>query len=469
MASIAERRRALQAADQLLRDFDVDQESPIDVFGIIDELGLCLVFNPLDSLLGVVVPKGDGGIIVTTERRPAIQRYTAAHEIGHWILDVDKLAVDTEDNVFHPSIDRERLAQLFAGQLLMPPPLVFSSCARYGISDTDGATGAAVYMVARDMGASYEAAARQMANLGIIERIKLDYLLSLTPAKIKTELCHGHRPIDAVDVWPLDGSSTGSQINITEGDELFVALPENRSTAYRWLTDDEIRTRSQREVASPPAPFAEDDRPPRPNGQPMEIVERDRTQASIKRALARIPGDADARRMLPAQRALDSDEAATGAIESVDHASRWDTPATAVPSPDLRVIEDRYEAGWAAVPASSIRSVRRTIAGRQDLVLPEAVDAYRSHQVTDTRDNAGLRSSAIPVAATGYRLIALGSRGEGAFPLSLSYTSAFDPQAPTVEGYHLDVVVSATPQVQRRRELLQVDFDDDAPDRGEPS
>lgn len=469
MASIAERRRALQAADQLLSDFGVDQESPIDVFGIIDELGLCLVFNPLNSLLGAVVPRGDGGIIVTTQRRPTIQRYTAAHEIGHWILDIDKLAVDTEDNIFHPSIDRERLAQLFAGQLLMPPPLVFSSCARYGISDTASATGAAVYLVARDMGASYEAAARQMANLGIVDRIKLDYLLSLTPAKIKTELCHGHRPIDAVDVWPLDGSSTGSQVHITEGDELFVALPENRTTGYRWLTDAEIRIRSEREVAPPPAPFAEGNRRPHPNSQPTEIAGRGHTQASIKRALARIPGDDDARRMLPLQHTVGSAEVATGAIESVDHASRWDTPATAVPSPDLIVVEDRYEAGGLPCrPRESGTFAGLSLAAR-NLVQPEAVDAYRSHQVSDTRGNAGVRTNAIPVAATGYRLIALRSQGEGAYPFSLSYTSVFDPQAPTVESYHLDAVVAPTPQVQRRRELLQVDLDDDTPDHGEPS
>ena len=94
--------------------------------------------------------------MLTTERRPAVQRYTAAHEIGHWILDIEEPAFDTQDDIFHPSADRERLAQIFAGQLLMPPPLVYATCERYGISDAEGATGTAVYSVARDMGASYD-------------------------------------------------------------------------------------------------------------------------------------------------------------------------------------------------------------------------------------------------------------------------------------------------------------------------
>jgi Zn-dependent peptidase ImmA (M78 family) len=463
MASIAQRRRALQAADELLNDLGVDQESPINIFDVVGQLGLRLVFNPLNSLLGAVLPKGDGGIMLTTQRRPAVQRYTAAHEIGHWILDIDEPAFDTEDDIYYPSVDRERLAQLFAGQLLMPPPLVFATCARYGISDAAGATGGAVYLVARDMGTSYEAAAHQMANLDLIGRTELRYLLSLTPAKIKTGLCRGHRPAGSVDVWPVDFSFAGSQVHVTEGDELFVALPENRTTGYRWLTDDEVRARGEREVAPPPAPFADGRKRPHPARQSEDIVVRSRSGADIKRALARIPGNADPRRILPVQLTA-GDEAGTETMEPTDRDSRWDISAATVKPAYLQVIEDRFQAGWAAVPLSAMRSVRQTIAGRQDLVLPEEVHAYRSQQAPGESSDTGLRANALPVAATGYRLIALRSVGEGMHTFHLSYTSAVDPRAPAVESYHLDVVVSLTPQVQRRRQLLQVDLDDDALD-----
>src|SRR3954453_6948898 len=194
MASLARRRHALQAADELLNDLDIDQEEPIDVFDIIDRPGLWLVFNRRDSLLGATVPKGNGGIMLTTQRGPSVQRYTAAHEIGHWILDIDEPAFDGEADIFYPTADREQLAQLFAGQLLMPPPLVFATCARHGITADTDATGPAVYLVARDMGASYEAAARQLSNLDIISPVSRDALLARTPAQVKTELCHGHRP-----------------------------------------------------------------------------------------------------------------------------------------------------------------------------------------------------------------------------------------------------------------------------------
>src|ERR1700710_900830 len=127
MASLARRRHALQAADELLNDRDINQDEPVDVFDISDRLALWLVFNRLDSLLGATLPKGTGGIMLTTTRGPSIQRYTAAHEIGHWILDFNEPAFDPDDDIFYPTADREQLAQLFAGQLLMPPPLVFKT------------------------------------------------------------------------------------------------------------------------------------------------------------------------------------------------------------------------------------------------------------------------------------------------------------------------------------------------------
>src|SRR6266568_889706 len=114
-SSLARRRRALQAAAELLDELGADQEQSIDVFGAIEQLRLWLVFYPLKNLLGAIVPSGSGGVVLTTERQPSIQRYTAAHEIGHWLLDQDRLALDTEDDIFSPrAAERERLAQLFA-------------------------------------------------------------------------------------------------------------------------------------------------------------------------------------------------------------------------------------------------------------------------------------------------------------------------------------------------------------------
>lgn len=292
-------RHALQEADTLLPDLDVDQEAPVDVFCIVDRLGLWLVFNPLKSLLGAAVPTGDGGIMVTTERGPAVQRFTAAHEIGHWVLDYGEAAFDTEQDIYRPDADREILAQIFASQLLMPPPLVYGACARYGVEDSQSAAPDAVYLVARDIGASYEATARQLANLEIISGRRRDELLKIQPAVINSELCLGHRPAGAVDVWPVGLDSIGSTVTAAEGDEIIVLLPENRTTGHRWLTADDLARRSRRPHGEPPEiDVSASAAPTQANSwKPGRVP----SAKSIDVALDRIPGNWGNVRILPQQ------------------------------------------------------------------------------------------------------------------------------------------------------------------------
>ena len=88
------------------------------------------MFFPLDGLLGAFLPEGSGGVIVTTQRPVTVQRYTAAHEIGHWKLKHHGhrcgLVFDSEEQVLGDTPEEsERLAQTFAAALLMPPPLIY--------------------------------------------------------------------------------------------------------------------------------------------------------------------------------------------------------------------------------------------------------------------------------------------------------------------------------------------------------
>lgn len=57
-----------------------------------------------------------GGVLVTTQRQIPLQRYTAAHEIGHWRLDHGHgLALDGEEHVLGDTpVEREQLAQVLA-------------------------------------------------------------------------------------------------------------------------------------------------------------------------------------------------------------------------------------------------------------------------------------------------------------------------------------------------------------------
>src|SRR5438034_200483 len=95
----AEVAKALGMSPPTLDALAIDQSAVIDPFAAIDRLGLTLNITKLDNLLGAVIPQGPGGVLITSERSPAIQRYTAAHEIGHWILHEHQLWMDRETEV----------------------------------------------------------------------------------------------------------------------------------------------------------------------------------------------------------------------------------------------------------------------------------------------------------------------------------------------------------------------------------
>jgi Zn-dependent peptidase ImmA (M78 family)/predicted secreted protein len=402
---LGQSRRALQAAASLLDELQVDQEKPVDVFQVIEELGLWLVFQPLDALLGAVVPKGSGGILVTTERRPTIQRYTAAHEIGHWELDHSQPVFDTDHDVLSPSAnERERLAQYFASYFLMPPPLVHAVASRHGIGRRVNVSPAQAYLAARDMRVSYEAALRQMNNLQVITERQRDILLQTQPLRAKQDLAYGHRPESGnADVWTLDLHTPHRQVDVLIDDEIVITLPENRSTGYRWLDDNLNDQRAARRAC--PAP-------------PLLLAESGtRTSAHTR------PAPTEPRR--PTKR----------------------TAADA----SLQVVFDAYEPGWAP-PATSrnVPAVRRHLA------------------VADHTGDSPVQLSAgdVPVpsvpgvGATGRRWMALKAQAEGTSTFQLHYAAPFEPRTPPAATFTVEATVQPAPHVRYRRHLLSALLDD---------
>lgn len=224
---------AYQAAAETHERLGTDQSQRIDVYGAMDRLGLFLAFTPLDHLLGVSLPKS-GGVMVTNRRGPGVQRYTAAHELGHCVMHHPGLLLDGEMEVGgHTAIETERQAQLFAAYFLMPPELAHRVADEHGVTAND-ATPGRLYMAARDMGVSYEAAVRHLANLKRVARDAVERLVS-AQGTAKRDAAFGLAPARGTpDVWPVRATGGGSELSVTVGDEVFVRIPENRSTGYRW-------------------------------------------------------------------------------------------------------------------------------------------------------------------------------------------------------------------------------------------
>lgn len=446
---VARRRRAMQAAAELLVDLEIDQERPVDVFEVIEQLGMWLVFQPLKNLLGAVIPHGNGGVMITTEREPAIQRYTAAHEIGHWALDISRTAFDTESDVlFVGASERERLAQMFASYFLMPPPLVHATVS-YHRHPGERITPALAYLVARDMRVSYEAAIRQMANVDLLTDQQRDDLLAVKRMQAKQDLAFGHRPLDGMaDIWLFDGqSATNEDVEVVVNDEIVIALPENRTTGYRWLDDAAMTRKSTRQARPAPRAFGWAG-PSAPVGMPRPPSPR--TAADTLAALS----------LLPKASTL-----AAGGTSDTPRAAATDapTPGDAPSTGELRVVLDAYQPGWARILPRDPAPLRRHIAGGAadpDTLVGPPTDP---EPVADHRAPIRRPDPANPGAgATGRRLLAIQASAEGRFRFALHYAPVHDPQTAPVASYTMQVAVAAPPMVQRRRALLDIDLDDDA-------
>ncbi len=93
--------KAVYEAERLHREFDTkaraeEGEGRIDVFGMLVKRDIPVMFRPLKNLLGAYIDDPDQGVIVTTQRPLPVQRFTAAHELGHAALG-HEASLDEED------------------------------------------------------------------------------------------------------------------------------------------------------------------------------------------------------------------------------------------------------------------------------------------------------------------------------------------------------------------------------------
>ena len=415
---------ALVAAAETLDALAIDQGAVIDPFAAIDQLGLTLNIIKLDNLLGAVVPHGDGGVLITSERSPAIQRYTAAHEVGHWILHEDHLRMDGETEILgRPSSEMERQAQLFAGYFLMPPPLLNQAIAAYGLRP-GGIHPEHVYRLSRDLDVSYEASARRLYMADLIDRAALTQILELGRMSAMQRASAGRRPADGLaEIWDATSDEEVVSLVVREHDEVIVGFDEQRLAGWRWMTAEELARRnsgSARPLQRPRAPAALPSRPDRYPGErdnlvPWHAVD---ARAAFERhgAPASDPDHSDLRRSAP--------------------------PAT--------IAEDTFKPGDEQVTTSAQRRRRRAVRARS-----------RSGQVDGSKDAAEPQ-----IGGNGVRTFVVRTEVPGEWHLQLYYAHAYDPRDEPLLTYELRLRIQPTPTTAFRVRRLQSDLDQRLP--GDP-
>lgn len=238
------RRDAQVRALQTRASLQIPMDREVDVFSVIRALRLWLLFEPLDGLFGMYQRQPDAaGIVLSVKVHPALQRYTAAHELGHHVLG-HELGMDPEKHVNTWSgLPRDELAaQMFAAEFLMPLPAVNAAAIAMGIKQR-GLDDIHTYQLSLRLRTSYSAMITRLQTLQWIDSTEARQLRAVTPKSIKQRLL-GRPPADAAsDVWVVTESQEQAAISPLVGDEVIFALTENPSTGYRWEPDlpDSVR------------------------------------------------------------------------------------------------------------------------------------------------------------------------------------------------------------------------------------
>lgn len=209
----------------------------VDIFQAIQDAGVWLMFQPLGNLFGAFERvEGAAGILINSNHPLGLQRYTAAHEFGHFVMD-HQYSADSPNELYADEVElQEAAAQAFAADLLMPVPVVNHATKRLGISD-ELTHPENVYRLAVELGTSYRATVTQLNVLHLIDFAEAQSLRTSTPLDVKRQLLGGERPENArADVWSVTDKmlDTHDTLSVQLGDELVFDLEEIPSSGYLW-------------------------------------------------------------------------------------------------------------------------------------------------------------------------------------------------------------------------------------------
>ncbi len=220
----------------------------IDVFSFIDELGIPLLFRPLEGLLGAFIPTPIPGIIINSERQRHLQRFTAAHELGHCTLkhspSFDKEIIGrmpTANADDHPGmIYQEIEAEAFAAEFLLPKWLLIFHLDLRGYTPSTIIDPHVIYQLSLRVNASYTATVWALHTHRILRFDDAKKLASVQPRNIKKAVDHKRLLSNSwADVWLLDQYDNHTLIDANPDDIIYCHCQELITSGYT-LSIDEI-------------------------------------------------------------------------------------------------------------------------------------------------------------------------------------------------------------------------------------
>lgn len=220
----------------------------IDIFEVINGLEIPLLLRPLKGLLGAYLNAPAPGILVTTERRMPVQRFTAAHELGHSHLLHDpslddegilRRAMAQQASPTPPSGHLQEIeADSFAIEFLTPRWLIKWHADQQKWRAADFEKPETVYQLALRLGTSYTATCWTLSRYKFLSPSEARRLTEIQPKRLKEALLADHRPTDyRGDVWHLTERDAGLLIDGSRDDHFVLNLEEHSGGGYLWNID----------------------------------------------------------------------------------------------------------------------------------------------------------------------------------------------------------------------------------------
>jgi len=112
------------SADKIIKTLGIVEPADIDVEAIGQFCGATIVYERLTGCEARIVGNADRAIItVNSEARRGRQRFSAAHELGHWMYDRNRVGFSCANAIFRSQwgvVNPEQAANEFAADLLLP-------------------------------------------------------------------------------------------------------------------------------------------------------------------------------------------------------------------------------------------------------------------------------------------------------------------------------------------------------------
>jgi len=187
----------------------------VPIYDLAQELGVDVRFMELASLEGFYIGPDNPAIVISSLRPAGRQAFTCAHELGHHILGhgvtIDELQKEREN----PSLEREFMADNFAGILLMPRAAVRDAFSSRGLRSF-GCEPLQAYSLACWFGVGYTTFVHHLRSaLRMFDQRQADRLLRVPVKKLKAAILGRETVQRVVAVDPL---WNGRSLDLAIGD-----------------------------------------------------------------------------------------------------------------------------------------------------------------------------------------------------------------------------------------------------------